>query len=99
MKSSIQTNTTHFSRFVKLDIESFGRKINQTIFQIPMADKEPNTVLDVQKVKRIKELPNGNAIFSGWVHLAREDDQAGGCGSFSETLRNFVKLGRKRILF
>ena len=28
-----------------------------------MADKEPNTVLDVQKVKKIKELPNGNAIF------------------------------------
>ena len=27
-----------------------------------MADKEPNTVLDVQKVKRIKELPTDNEI-------------------------------------
>ena len=62
-----------------------------------MADKEPNTVLDVQKVKRIKELPNGNATFSGWVHLAREDDQAGGCGSFSETL-TCQSRGKESIL-
>ena len=62
-----------------------------------MADKEPNTVLDVQKVKRIKELPNGNATFSGWVHLAREDDQAGSCGSFSETL-TCQSRGKESIL-
>ena len=50
-KNSIQTNMTLFSRFYQFLIKnSLMGSINYSL-QIPTPDKEPNTVLDVQKVK------------------------------------------------